>query len=54
MLDSINNVKILTIEILDPEVITGAEFFNYFFTLVIVFGLVAFCLQILFRVVSRS
>ena len=32
----------------------GSEYFNYFFTIMIVFGLICFGFKILIRLVSRS
>jgi hypothetical protein len=50
----LDNVTINVLEILDPEAITGAEYFNWFFTLILVFGLVCFGIKVLFDLINRS
>lgn len=39
--------------ILDPVSVTGAEYFNYFFTIVAMFGMVCFGINLLVRIISR-
>lgn len=50
----LNGVTISVIQILDPSAVDGAEYFNYFFTLVLVFGMVCFGINLLVKIVSRS
>jgi hypothetical protein len=45
---------VLVMQILDPATVTGAEYFNWFFTLVMVFGLIAFGLNVMVRLIARS
>jgi hypothetical protein len=42
------------LQILDPLTYPGAEYFNWFFTLVLIFGLVSFGIKMLIRVLTRS
>jgi len=50
----VNGVTINVIEILDPLSYPGAEYFNWFFTLITVFALLCFGIQMLVRLISRS
>ena len=50
----LNGITINTMQILDPATVTGAEYFNWFFTLIVVWALFCFGLQILVRLITRS
>lgn len=52
MFDFTGGVNVLPI--LDPIAYPGAEYFNWFFTLVLVFGLISFGIKALVRVLTRS
>ena len=51
---NLNGLTINTVQILDPLAYPGAEYFNFFFTLVMIFGLMAFGFKILIRILTRS
>lgn len=42
------------LEILDPVAYPGAEYFNWFFTLIMVFGLFCFGVKALVRLLTRT
>ncbi|EMS77190.1 hypothetical protein Dpo_22c00090 [Desulfotignum phosphitoxidans DSM 13687] len=42
------------LEILDPATVTGAEYFNWFFTLLMIWGLFCFTIKALVRLLTRS
>lgn len=50
----LNGITVNTIELLDPLVVTGAEYFNYFFTMIAMVALVCFGINALVRIVTRS
>jgi len=50
----LDDITINTIQILDPVAVTGAEYFNYFFTIIVVFAMFSFGLNVLVRLISRS
>jgi hypothetical protein len=50
----LDDITIAVIEILDPVAVPGADYFNWFFTLVVVFAMFAFGVNILVRLISRS
>lgn len=50
----LNNLSVNVIEILDPVSVTGAEYFNFFFTIIAVFAMVCFGINVLIRLISRS
>jgi hypothetical protein len=47
-------LTINTVQILDPVSYPGAEYFNFFFTLVMIFGMMAFGFKLLIRIITRS
>lgn len=51
---NLNGITVNVVEILDPLNVPGAEYFNYFFTLVLLFGMLSFGINILVRIISRS
>jgi hypothetical protein len=50
----LNGITINVLTILDPEAVTGAEYFNWFFTLIAVFGMLCFGINLLVKIISRS
>lgn len=54
MMFDVNNITFNVMEILDPSAYPGAEYFNWFFTLIVVFGLFCFGVNLLVRIISRS
>lgn len=50
----LNGLSINTLQILDPSAYPGAEYFNWFFTLVLVWGLFCFGIKILCDLINRS
>jgi len=50
----LNGITINAMQILDPATVTGAEYFNWFFTLITVFAMFCFGLNLLVRIISRS
>jgi len=50
----LDDIAINTIQILDPVAITGAEYFNYFFTIIVIFAMFSFGLNVLVRIMTRS
>lgn len=51
---NLNGITVNTVQILDPAVVDGAEYFNYFFTVILVFGMVCFGINLLVKIISRS
>lgn len=50
----LNGISINTIQIIDPASYPGAEYFNWFFTLVLVWGFFCFGVKILCDIINRS
>lgn len=50
----LNGLTITVVEILDPVQYPGADLFNWFFTLLIVWGLFCFGIKTLVRILTRS
>jgi hypothetical protein len=50
----LNGITINVIQILNPEDYPGAEYFNWFFTLVVVWGMFCFGVKILVDIINRS
>jgi len=50
----LNGISINVVQILDPAAVDGAEYFNYFFTLILVFGMFCFGINLLVKIISRS
>jgi len=48
------NQAINVIEILDPLTVDGAAYFNWFFTLVVIWGMFCFGVNLLVRIIARS
>lgn len=42
------------LEILDPLTVTGADYFNWFFTLIMIWALVCFGVKALVRLLTRT
>jgi len=51
---NLTGLSIKTMQILNPANVPGAEYFNYFFTIIAVFAMIAFGINILVRIISRS
>ena len=50
----LDDITINVLEIIDPVAVTGGAYFNYFFTLIVVFAMFSFGLNILVRLLTRS
>lgn len=50
----LDGVSVNTIQLLDPTLITGAEYFNYFFTMIAMVALVCFGINAMVRIITRS
>lgn len=50
----LNGLTINAVQILDPLSYPGADYFNFFFTLIMIFGLLAFGFKLLIRIITRS
>ena len=50
----IDDITFNVMELLDPVQVPGADYFNWFFTVIAIFALLCVSIQILIRIVSRS
>jgi flagellar biogenesis protein FliO len=50
---NLNGITIAALQVM-PSGQTGADYFNYFFTLIVVFGLFSFGINLLVKIISRS
>lgn len=50
----LNGITFNVMQILDPVTYPGAEYFNFFFSLIAIWALFCFGLNVLVRIISRS